>query len=150
MNEQSMLIDTSHASMATMADAIAASRVPTHISHTACMSVYENVRNTTDTNLRALAEKGGVVGICQIRPFLTLEKTDTLDEYFKHIEHAINVAGIEHVSIGSDRDHRVVEVTPEYMAEHFKQLVDIGINIMSGCCGTNPEHIRALSNALRG
>ena len=40
--------------------------------------------------------------------------------------------------------------TPEYMANHFKQLADIGINIMSGCCGTNPEHIRALSNALRG
>ena len=112
LNSIGMLIDLSHASMATMADAIAASRVPTHISHTACMSVYENVRNTTDTNLRALAEKGGVVGICQIRPFLTREKTNNLDEYFKHLVHAINVAGIEHVCIGSDRDHRVVEVTP--------------------------------------
>lgn len=40
--------------------------------------------------------------------------------------------------------------TPEYMAERFKVLADIGVNILGGCCGTGPEHIRALSRALRG
>jgi len=40
--------------------------------------------------------------------------------------------------------------TPEYMAERFKILADIGINIFGGCCGTTPSHIRALSQALRG
>jgi len=63
MNEVGMLIDTSHASMATMADAIQLSRQPIIISHTCCESVHHHVRNTTDENLRRLAERGGVVGI---------------------------------------------------------------------------------------
>ena len=40
--------------------------------------------------------------------------------------------------------------TPEYMAERFKILADMGINILGGCCGTGPEHIRSLAKALRG
>lgn len=117
MNRVGMLIDLSHANMETMADTIAASRVPVIISHTACMGVHQNVRNTTDANLRALANAGGVVGICQMRPFLTTKKSDNLDAYFAHIDHAVKVAGIEHVCIGSDRDHRVITLTPEYLAE---------------------------------
>ncbi|MGI9625885.1 MAG: dipeptidase [Longimicrobiales bacterium] len=117
MNGLGMLIDLSHANMPTMAEAIAHSRMPVHISHTACNDLYPHERNTTDENLRALSERGGVVGICQLRPFLTHKKEDNLHTFFDHIDHAINVAGIEHVCIGSDRDHRVIEMTPEYLAE---------------------------------
>ncbi len=121
LNERRMIIDLSHANMQTMADTIAASRGPVHISHTACMAVHSNRRNTTDDNLRALAKRGGVVGICQMRPFLTLKKSDNLSAYFDHLMHAINVAGIDHVGIGSDRDHRVVELSPAYLAELKKE-----------------------------
>jgi membrane dipeptidase len=108
MNAIGMLVDTSHAGMRTMADAIAASTAPITVSHTCCESVHSHVRNTTDENLRALAEKGGVVGICQIRTFVTNERGDNLHRYFDHIDHAVRVAGIDHVCIGSDRDHRVI------------------------------------------
>ncbi|MGY8985559.1 MAG: dipeptidase [Sphingomonadales bacterium] len=117
LNDIGMLIDLSHANMRTMADTIKASNKQVHISHTACDAVNKNKRNTTDENLRLLAGKGGVVGICQIREFITPLKENNLFEYFKHIEHAINVAGIDHVAIGSDRDHRVVELSAEYIAE---------------------------------
>ncbi|WP_186401977.1 dipeptidase [Sphingopyxis sp. P1IMeth2] len=117
MNERRMLIDLSHANMQTMADAIAASKVPVIVSHTACMAVHSNIRNTTDTNLRLLADRGGVAGICQMRPFLTTKRDDALPEYFRHIDHAVNVMGADHVAIGSDRDHRVVEMTDAYIAE---------------------------------
>ena len=40
--------------------------------------------------------------------------------------------------------------TPEFMAGGFKTLAEEGINIVGGCCGTGPGHIRALTNALRG
>ncbi len=116
MNELGILIDLSHASMKTMSDAIEASKTPVIVSHTGCMDLYKNVRNTTDANLRKLAQKDGIVGICQIRPFITSKKRDNLAEYFKHINDAINVAGIDHVCIGSDRDHRVIKDTPEEMA----------------------------------
>ncbi|MCH7716294.1 MAG: membrane dipeptidase [Gemmatimonadetes bacterium] len=117
MNAVGMLVDLSHANMRTMADAIEHSRMPAIISHTGCNAVHEHVRNTTDENLRRLADHGGVVGVCQLRPFLTFKKQDNLHAYFDHIVHAVGVAGIEHVCIGSDRDHRVIEMTPEYIAE---------------------------------
>ena len=121
LNERRILIDLSHANMQTMGETIAASKAPVTISHTACMAVHENRRNTTDENLRALAQRGGVVGICQMRPFLTHKKSDNLPAYFDHIMHAIKVAGVEHVGIGSDRDHRVITLSPEYVAELKKE-----------------------------
>ncbi len=117
MNAARMLIDLSHANMRTMAEAIHASTAPVVVSHTACMTVFENVRNTTDENLRLLADHGGVVGICQIRPFVTDVRQGAFERYLDHIEHAVRVAGIDHVCIGSDRDHRVIELSDEYIAE---------------------------------
>ena len=117
MNERGVLIDLSHANMQTMADTITASKVPVIVSHTACMAVHSNIRNTTDANLRLLADKGGVAGICQMRPFLTTKRADALPEYFRHIDHAVKVMGADHVAIGSDRDHRIVEMTDAYIAE---------------------------------
>lgn len=117
MNEIGMLVDSSHANMRTMREAIEASSAPTIVSHTACQSVHEHVRNTTDENMRLLADSGGVVGICQIRPFITEHNTpDNVRYYFDHIAHAVNIAGVDHVCIGSDRDHRVIEDSDEELA----------------------------------
>ena len=112
-----MLIDCSHANMQTMADTIRASRAPIIVSHTGCMAVHENIRNTTDENLNLLANHGGVVGIDQIRPHITALREGAVEHYYDHIEHAINVCGIDHVGIGSDRDHRYINLTPEYLDE---------------------------------
>ncbi len=117
MNDVGMLVDLAHANERTMAETIRHSRVPVINSHTGCDAVHPHVRNMSDANMTATAERGGVVGICQLRPFLTEKKSDNLHAYFDHIDHAVNVCGIEHVCIGSDRDHRVIEMTPEYEAE---------------------------------
>lgn len=118
MNDLGMLIDLSHANDATTLDSIAASKKPVVVSHTCCMSVYRNERNISDEALRALAGKGGVVGICQIRPFITDKRPDkALPDYFAHIDHAVKIAGMDHVAIGSDRDHRVIVMTDEYIEE---------------------------------
>ena len=39
--------------------------------------------------------------------------------------------------------------SPNYMVDGFLQLVDLGVNILGGCCGSNPEHIRALAKAIK-
>ena len=130
MNALGMLVDLSHANMRTMADVVDYSRVPVIVSHTACAAVHAHVRNTTDENMRSLADRGGVVGICQLRPFLTTKKEDNLHAYFDHIRHAVQVAGIEHVCIGSDRDHRVIELTEEYLAELRSEVGYIDVNEM--------------------
>ena len=117
MNDVGMLIDLSHANMKTMADTIAASSVPVIVSHSCCKALYEHNRNTTDENIRAIAEKGGLFGVTQMRPFMTHQIDNAVHFYYQHIEHAIKVAGIEHVCIGSDRDHRRLTLTEEYLAE---------------------------------
>lgn len=117
LNNTNMLIDCSHANMPTMADTIRASKTPIIVSHTGCAAIHDNIRNTTDENLRLLADHGGVVGIDQIRPHISLLKEGAVEHYYDHIQHAINVCGIDHVGIGSDRDHRYIDLTPEYLDE---------------------------------
>lgn len=117
MNDIGMLIDLSHANMKTMADTIAASKDPVITSHSCCKALFDHNRNTTDENIRAIAEKGGIFGVTQMRPFMTRQIDNAVHVYYEHIEHAINVAGIDHVCIGSDRDHRRLVLTQEYLDE---------------------------------
>lgn len=113
MEAERVLLDLSHAGMKTMADAVSVATRPMIVSHTACKALRDHRRNTTDDNMRAVADKGGLVGITQIRTFLTDAKTGNLGVYFQHIAHAVKRIGADHVCIGSDRDHRVVPDTPE-------------------------------------
>lgn len=122
MNTIGLLIDVSHAGMRTMADTAAASAVPIINSHASCRSVHPHIRSTTDENLRAVSETGGVTGICQLRPFLTDRREGAIEAYFAHIAHAVNVCGVEHVAIGSDRDHRVIEMSEEYLESLRREM----------------------------
>ncbi len=115
MNDIGMIIDLSHSNETTISDTIAASKMPVHISHTCCKDLFDHERNVPDTILRALADKGGLVGLTQMRTFMTHDQN--VQKYYDHITHAINVCGIDHVCIGSDRDHRRLTMTKEYLAE---------------------------------
>lgn len=101
MNESGVLVDLSHAGAATLRAAIKTSTRPVAISHTACRSLVDNPRNVFEEDLRLLAEHGGVVGIFAM-PFLRESGQPTLEDYVRHIDHALNVAGEEHVAIGTD------------------------------------------------
>ena len=68
-----------------------------------CRALCDHPRNLDDNQLKALAEKGGVVGITFV-PFFIADRDPTLDGLIDHIEHAIAVAGIDHVGLGSDFD----------------------------------------------
>ncbi|HET7791487.1 MAG TPA: dipeptidase [Gemmatimonadales bacterium] len=63
MGELGMLVDLSHASDATFRDALDAARGPVIASHSACRALAAHPRNLTDEQLRAIAKRGGVVGI---------------------------------------------------------------------------------------
>ncbi|HEX4947172.1 MAG TPA: membrane dipeptidase [Blastocatellia bacterium] len=120
MNELRMLVDVSHSGAATTLDAIRHSQAPVAITHAGCQAVYQHPRNKSDAALRALARKGGVFGIYQINPYLGPKERNTLDDFLRHLEHAINVCGLDHVAIGSDREHRTI---PDTLAEKQK-LID--------------------------
>ena len=117
MNSVGMIVDLSHSNDRTIADSIAASQIPVHISHACCLELFKHERNISDRNLRALADKGGLFGVTQMRPFMTEKVHNALEVYFDHILHAIKVCGVDHVCIGSDRDHRRLVQSKEYLAE---------------------------------
>ncbi len=120
MNALRMLVDVSHSGEATTRDAIEVSTRPVAITHSACKAVFEHPRNKTDGTIRRLADRGGVIGIFQINPYLGPKERNTLDDYVRHIEHAVQMAGADHVGIGSDREHRTI---PDTAAEKQK-LID--------------------------
>jgi len=124
MNELGMLVDLSHAGMATMADAIQFSQQPVIISHGGCKAVFDHPRNSTDQNIKVLADKGGIIGIYQINPFIGPKARNNLDDYLNHIDHAVKIAGMDHVGIGSDREHRPVPDTEEEKRKLEEELAN--------------------------
>lgn len=132
MNRLGMIVDLSHVSIKTLEDAIKQTRAPVLASHSCCRAIHDHHRNLTDKQLEMLRDNGGVIGICFYPGFLSKEYADQLEEYLDeqaedeesvfeelpesrrpyvgvdtlvdHIEHAVKVAGIDHVGIGSDFD----------------------------------------------
>jgi membrane dipeptidase len=102
MNQLGVALDLSHSNTKTTADGIAASTKPPLITHAGCRAVYQHPRNKEDRELKALADKGGVIGIYML-PYLTAPpKQPMLDDYLQHLEHALKICGEDHVGVGSD------------------------------------------------
>jgi membrane dipeptidase len=102
MNELGVALDLSHSNTQTTADGIAASTKPPLITHAGCRAVYQHPRNKEDRELKALADKGGVIGIYML-PYITASpKQPMRDDYLQHLEHALKVCGEDHVGVGSD------------------------------------------------
>lgn len=104
MNRVGMMIDLSHAAETTFYQTLELSTQPVVCSHSSCRALCNHPRNLTDEQMRALAAKGGVVQITMYKGFLVDEGEATLDDFMRHLLHAVAVAGIEHVGIGSDFD----------------------------------------------
>lgn len=123
MNRLQMLLDLSHASPRTIADGIAASTAPMAITHTGCRALVDVPRNTSDGSLKALADRGGVAGI-YFMPFLRESGQPHADDVIRHLEHAVNVCGEDHVGLGTDGAISGVEITEAYAAYHRKFVAD--------------------------
>jgi membrane dipeptidase len=123
LNDRHLLIDLSHGGERTTREAISRSKKPVAITHTGCASLADLPRNKTDTELRELAEKGGVAGI-YLMPFLRVKGQPTADDLIAHIEHAIKVCGEEHVGIGSDGTISPIDFNDEFRRKHAEDVAD--------------------------
>ncbi|HKE44886.1 MAG TPA: membrane dipeptidase [Steroidobacteraceae bacterium] len=115
MNDLGILVDLSHCGRRTASDAIQASKRPVAFTHTGCAALSDHPRNRTDAELRAVADKGGVSGI-YFMPYLNNGHQPTAANVIAHLEHAIEVAGEDHVSIGTDGG-----ISPETIDDAFRR-----------------------------
>ena len=102
MNRLGMVVDLSHVGHRTTMDAIELSEHPVWFSHANPRVLCEHPRNKTDDQVRALVARGGVVGANIFPAFLKRGYDSTLDDVLDTIEYWVELAGIEHVSIGLD------------------------------------------------
>jgi membrane dipeptidase len=115
MNELGILVDLSHCGRQTAADAIRVSKKPVAFTHTGCQALADHPRNRTDEEMRAVAEKGGVSGI-YFMPYLSEGRQPTAADIVRHIEHMVQVAGEEHVSLGTDGS-----ISPTVVDDKYKE-----------------------------
>lgn len=104
MNRLGIAFDVSHLSDAGIEDALALSTQPIFASHSNCRALQDAPRCLPDAYIRAIAEKGGVVGINFYGPQLCASGRATIADIVRHIEHAVSIGGMDHVCIGSDFD----------------------------------------------
>ena len=98
---EKVLLDLSHGGARTMAEAAAFAKRPLVISHTGSRALTDHPRNTSDETMKAVADKGGVVGV-YFMPFLTLDSHPKGTDLLRHVEHVVNVVGEDHIGIGTD------------------------------------------------
>ena len=129
LNKEKIVVDLAHGAPQTIADGIRASKAPMLISHTGCRALSDLPRCTSDENLRALADKGGVAGVI-FWPYLRTDTQPMAIDVIRHIEHMIDVCGEDHVGIGTDSQVPPVERTAAFEKdnrEFIKGMKEDGI-----------------------
>lgn len=102
MNEVGMLVDLSHVGDQSSRDAIEYSTAPVAFTHCNLREFMDHPRNKPSDLVRALVEKGGVIGANQFPRYLPNGFQSTLDDFLDAIESVAEVAGIDHVGIATD------------------------------------------------
>ncbi|MBQ9668020.1 MAG: membrane dipeptidase [Prevotella sp.] len=104
MNRLGIMVDLSHGGEHSFYDALDISSQPIVCSHSSCRALCDHPRNLTDDQMRALASKGGVCQVTLYPGFLRKDGEATILDAMAHLDHAVEVMGIEHVGLGTDFD----------------------------------------------
>lgn len=104
MNRLGIVVDLSHVGDRTAMDAIEYSQAPCVFSHANARALAPSPRNKPDELIKAIAAKGGLIGICPYAPFCepALYVRPTLEDYFRHMDYVLDLVGPDHVGIGTD------------------------------------------------
>ncbi len=119
-NRLGVVVDCSHVGIQTTLDAVRYSAQPIVVSHSAARTLTDNPRCLTDDQIRAVASKGGLVGITAYAPFIRYDRRPTVDDYLDHFDYAIKLVGADHVALATDMFDGKTKVnwaTPYYYPE---------------------------------
>lgn len=108
MERLGMIFDVSHLGASGVTHVLELATRPVMATHSSARALREHHRNLTDDQLRAVAATGGVICVNFFAPFLT-DGSPTLDHVLDHIEHVVEVAGIDHVGLGPDFIREVMD-----------------------------------------
>ena len=103
LNEAKILVDVSHCSEQVGWDAMKVSSAPVIVSHSSSKAVAYHDRGKTDELAKAIAEQGGYFGVVIVPGFIRDRPGTSMDDFVRHIEHLVDVCGIDHVGIGTDK-----------------------------------------------
>jgi membrane dipeptidase len=105
MNRVGMAVDVSHSGDRTTLDAFEATTVPALITHSNCRALAPgHPRCKTDEAIKAMAAKGGVMGITGVRMFVKVDEPTTVEHVLDHFDHVRKLVGPQHLGVGSDID----------------------------------------------
>jgi membrane dipeptidase len=104
MDSLGIIIDVSHVGIKTIEDILDVTSNPIIASHSGARAITNNSRNLYDWQIQDIANSGGVVGIVFYPNFLTGTNSATINNVIQHIDHIVNLVGIDYVAIGSDFD----------------------------------------------
>ncbi|MDQ3823772.1 MAG: membrane dipeptidase [Actinomycetota bacterium] len=145
------ILDLAHASEPTWRDALAEFDGAVVVSHAGCCAVRDHPRNLSDAQLETLAERDGVLGMMALA-FVVDPDRPTIDRYVDHVDHAVDVMGIDHVGLGCDFIDQVADLERE-RGKNFDGMMADAEKAGRGRFGlegfTGPEHYPALVEALR-
>ncbi len=132
MNRIGMAIDLAHLGDVGIDDVLERTTQPVFSSHTNARVLRDHPRCMQDAHIKAIAEMGGVIGVNFYYKQLTDKKTCSISDVLRHIEHIIEVGGIDCCAIGSDFDG--MDRCPDgledsrYLPNIANGLYDIGLN----------------------
>jgi membrane dipeptidase len=119
--ELGVIVDLAHINRKGFLDACAMAKRPPIVSHTGVIGAFDHWRNIDDSQLRAVADKGGVVGVIFCPKFLGGEG---LEPVVRHLRHIIDVCGEDAPALGSDWDGFIVPTKDLCDAAHLPLLTD--------------------------
>ena len=121
-------MDLSHVGAKTTEEAIRHSAMPVAFTHCCPIAFLDHPRNKTDAEMRLIAERGGFVGVATYTPFLPWQDETTVEQCVEVFEHVIDVAGEDHVGLGTD----FTEGQDVAFFEWLRRDKGIGRNLMAG------------------
>lgn len=128
MNRVGITLDCAHTGVQTSMDVIEFSEKPVIISHANSKEVHDNPRNINDELAIAIADTGGVIGVNGYPSFVSDKKHPTIDDLIEHIDHYVDVLGIDHVGIGMDYwQGQDPVLSKEEQKEMWEKFINAGI-----------------------
>jgi membrane dipeptidase len=144
MQELGMLVDVSHLSLAGTRQVLEITRAPVLATHSSCRALRHHHRNLPDAELGEIAATGGIIGINFFPQFIS-EGSPSVARVVDHIEHAVAVAGVQHVGLGPDFTKEIADVL--YGGGHVIEGCDMAASVPGL---TGPADLPVLTEALSG